>query len=526
MARFRVALGLLAAGGLLLAGCGGTGTPTTTGGAAKPAATSSQPGPAQTIVVATTISDAATLDPSAGGNLSAVEVDRLLYDTLVRFPSGDLTKTVPSLASSWSVSANGQQWTFHLRSGVVFSSGDPVTAQDVVYSFERVVNLPVAPGSYLITGLGITKANVDQVVQAPNATMVTINLPKPFSPSSFLATLANPIASVVDSKVVKAHITNGDWGAAWMADHSAGSGPYTLVDWTHDVVLLNVADNTTQLDMLNRGQADMAADLTNSQIQSLQSSGSVSVLKVPDIGIVYIGMDGANEPAFADPRVREAVKYAIDYKGIVQNLLDGNGIAEQGLIPSGLFGYDSSLPFTQNLAKAKQLMAQAGQAKGFSVTMLISDTPAAGGVPSKDIGETVASDLAKIGITVNLRQLARSELISEFQHRQTQMVLNDWFMDYPDPGDFIGPLADGTEKAVAWRINYSNPQVSKLVQQADTLQNTPQRLALLKQINTLMQAGPYAVLYQPDVVLAYSNKLQNVKYDASNFIDFPQITKK
>ena len=547
MGKFRVALGLLGAGCLLLAGCGGSGaTATSSAAPAKPASSASQPGQSQTIVVATTISDADTLDPSAGGNLSGVKVDRLLYDTLVRFPTGDLTKTGPSLADSWTVSSDGLQWTFHLHPGAVFSSGDPVTAQDVVYSFERVVNLPVAPGSFLIKQLGIDKTNVDQVVQATDASTVTIKLPKPFSPSSFLAILANPIASVVDSKVVQSHVTNGDWGGAWLANHSAGSGPYTLVDWTRDVridlaanpkynlgtppamqrvVMLNIADNTTQLDMLQRGQADIATDLSDAQLQSLSSSSANSVLKVPDVGIVYIGMDGANEPAFADPRVREAVKYAIDYKGIIQQLLNGNGIEEQGLIPSGLFGYDSSLPFSQDVAKAKQLMAEAGQAKGFTVTMLISDTPAAGGVPSKDIGETVASNLAQIGITVDLRQLARSELISQFQAHKTQMVLNSWFMDYPDPGDFVGPLADSTEKAVAWRIDYANPQVSQLVQQADTLQNTPQRLDLLSQVNTLMQAGPYAVLYQPDVVLAYSNHLQNLKYDSSNFIDFQDVTK-
>src|SRR5262249_9392373 len=151
--------------------------------------------------------------------------------------------------------------------------------------------------------------------KAPDPYTVVIALPKPFSPGAFLSILANPVASIVDSKTVKAHVQNNDWGTAWLNDHSAGSGPYVLVKWERNVsielgpnpnyklgpapaikriVLLNVAENTIQREMLGRGDVDIAWDLSAAQIAALKREPKFAVVQIPDLAMEYLGMDVKN----------------------------------------------------------------------------------------------------------------------------------------------------------------------------------------------------------------------------------------
>ena len=185
-------------------------------------------GPQQTVVVAKDISDAVTLDPNLAYEESGIVADLQMYSTLVKFPIGKLTQVGPDVASSWDVSKDGRTFTFHLKHGIKFSSGNTLTSDDVLYSFQRVVNLPKDPASWLITQMGIDDKSVATAVTAPDPYTVVINVPTAFSPGAFLSIMANPVVSIVDSKTVRAHVQGGDFGTAWLNDHSAGSGPYML----------------------------------------------------------------------------------------------------------------------------------------------------------------------------------------------------------------------------------------------------------------------------------------------------------
>jgi peptide/nickel transport system substrate-binding protein len=537
---------------IAVAGCGGaatTGTTGTTGGSSA-SGTASSPttyGPAQTIVQVGDITDPVTMDPGSAYETTSVGADILTYATLVHYPTGDLTNVKPWLASSWDTSADGRTWTFHLAPNMKFSSGDPVTAADVVYTLERVVNLPNDPASWLITQMGITPQNVDQVVKATDPSTVTISLPQAFSPGAFLAIFANTITGVVDSKVVKAHVQSGDWGAKWLYNHSAGAGPYVLTNWTKDekveftvnpnytagpapaikhIIWNNVTDNTAQLDQLQRGDADIATGLSPDQIASLSSSSTLKVFKAPEIAMEYLGMDVGNVPAFQKPQVLQAVRWAIDYKSITTNLLKGNATPLEGIVPKGIFGYTANEPFTFDPAKAKQLLAAAGYPNGFSVTLTVPSGQVAGGIAASDLATALQGDLGQAGIKVQIQQLAGSELLSQYRAHKLQMVLAGWFMDYPDPQDFGGPFGDYTQKSLIWRLQDNDQQLAKLAQQAAALPNGAQRQSLYDQMNQLeWQSGPFAIMYQPVTALGYSAKLQNLVWDPANMIDYAQITK-
>jgi peptide/nickel transport system substrate-binding protein len=541
------ALGLVAAVLVAAAGCGGSAAPATQVG--KPASStgsSTTYSPAQTLVVAGDITDAVTLDPGSAYEFSSGTAVRLTYATLATFPVGNMSQPAPYLAQSWSVSSDGKTWTFHLKPNMKFSNGDPVTADDVVYSFERVVNLKNDPASWLVTQMGFTPQNFSQYIKAVDPTTVTITLPKPFSPGAFLAIMTNGVTSVVDQKVVEQHVQGNDWGAAWLYNHSAGAGPYELVNWTKDVkmefvanpnytagtapsikhiIFNSVTDNTTQLDELQRGTADIALDLSADQIASLANDSNVKVFKAPEESMTYVGMDVGNVPALANPQVREAVKYAIDYSSIIKNLLAGNGVELQDIIPNGIFGYVSQNPFTYDPAKAKAMMAAAGFPNGFSATLTIPNGTVSGGVDGTSLGDALQSEMAQAGIRITLQQLTSSELFSEYRAHKLQMVLATWGMDYPDPQDFAAPFGDYTQKSLIWRLQDNDQQMAKVVEQAATMQNTPQRAALYLQLFDMEKTGPFALIYQPDTVLAYSAKLGNFAWDPSNGTAYWQITK-
>jgi peptide/nickel transport system substrate-binding protein len=536
---------LLAATLAIAAGCGGAST--NTAGSGPASASSTAYGPTQTLVVAGDITDAVTLDPGSAYEFSSGTAVRLTYATLMQFPQGNMSKPVPYLAQSYSVSPDGKTFTFKINPNAKFSSGDPVTADDVVYSFERVVNLPNDPASWLVTQMGLSPQNVDQYVKAVDPSTVAITLPQPFSPGAFLAIMANGVTSVVDSKVVKQHVTNNDWGAAWLFNHSAGAGPYELANWTKDVkmefvpnpnyglgakppiphiVFNNVTDNTTQLDELQRGTADLALNLSTDQVAGLAGNANVKIFKAPEESMTYVGMDIGNVPCFQKPQCLQAVKYAIDYNSIIDNLLKGFGVPLQDVIPNGIFGYVDQNPFTYDPAKAKSLLAQAGFPNGFSATLTIPQGIVSAGVDGTSLGDALKSEMAAAGIQITLQQLASSELFSDYRAHKLQMVLATWGMDYPDPQDFAAPFGDYTQKSLIWRLQDNDAAMAKLVEQAATMQNTPERAQLYQQLFQMENAtGPFALIYQPDAVLAYSAKLGNFNWDPANGTDYWAITK-
>jgi len=503
-------------------------------------------GPQQTVVVAKDISDAVTLDPNLAYEESGIVAVLQMYSTLVKFPIGKLTQVGPDVASSWDVSKDGRTFTFHLKHGIKFASGNTLTADDVLYSFQRVVNLPKDPASWLITQMGIDDKSVATAVTAPDPYTVVINVPTTFSPGAFLSIMANPVVSIVDSKTVRAHVQGGDFGTPWLNDHSAGSGPYMLAQWQRQVtidlvpnpnynlgpaptvkriVFPNIMESTVQQQVLNRGDADIAWTLTSQQLADLKRSSTFYVASTPNLAMEYLGMDVKNVPAFSKPQVLQAVKYAIDYNGIINDLIAGNGAPLQGVIPKGLFGYDASLP-VHDVAKAKQLLSEAGYGSGFNVELLASTGTEPGGVSSGDLASKIKNDLAAVGIRVDVRQLVTSEKLGLYRAQKTQMIIQSWFVDYPDPDDFAKPFADYTQKSLAWRVQFYNDPLSKLAEQAGGLTNTPERAGLYKQINDGMnQNGPFAMLYQPLLSFGVSKRIQNLAFDPVNFIDFTHIVK-
>ena len=185
--------------------------------------------PKNTFVVAKDIADIITMDPAEVFEFSGGEMIAQIYDRLMWFEPGDMSELVCGVCESYEVSEDGKTITFTMREGMAFESGNPVTAEDVVYSLRRVVKLNKTP-SFIVTQFGWTPENVDDLVRVEDGKAV-VEITEEFSPALVLNALSAGVASIVDMKTVEEHATDGDMGYAWLKNNSAGSGPFTLQSW-------------------------------------------------------------------------------------------------------------------------------------------------------------------------------------------------------------------------------------------------------------------------------------------------------
>ena len=177
--------------------------------------------PKDTIVMAKQIDDIITLDPAEAFEFSGVEVGANVYDKLINIDISKNNELIPDLAESWTVSPDNLTYTFKLRKGVKFHSGNPMTAADVVYSFQRAVTLNKSPG-FILRQFGFVAENVLDKVKAVDENTVQITVSKPYAPTFFYNCLTSGVAAIVDSKLVKANEKDGDWGNGWLKLNSAG----------------------------------------------------------------------------------------------------------------------------------------------------------------------------------------------------------------------------------------------------------------------------------------------------------------
>jgi peptide/nickel transport system substrate-binding protein len=493
-----------------------------------------------TLTIDSNINDLITLDPAVVYEYSGIQIIHNVYQTLVTFVGSDLQTIKPSLADSWDTKDAGDHWelTFKLRPGNKFASGNPITADDVVYSFNRVIAINGSPAFLFTKVAGLTADSV----KAVDPQTVVISLPKTASPGAFLAVLTNTVASVVDSKEVKAHEASGDNGTNWLLDHSAGSGAYVIDHWTKDVEVLltanpnfngpkpalssvlisHVPESANQLTALQKGDADIAMNLTAEQLATL--SGDATTVKGQDLRLFYLGMNVAVKP-LDNADVREALRMAIDYDGIVNDLLSGNAQKVQTIIPSPMFGYNSDAPFQQDVEGAKALLQKAG-VSDVSLEMLIPDGAAPGGVQWSDLAAKLQSDWQQIGVTVDIKQVTFAELLNAYREQKAQLALLYWGPDFADPDTNVTPFTSYEAKAIAWRNSWNDPDIAAKAKDAALMTDQAKREAAYKEITEyVLHNGPYAILYQPAALFGVRNTVQGFEWNPMGFTDFWTIVK-
>ncbi|MCP4333205.1 MAG: ABC transporter substrate-binding protein [Gammaproteobacteria bacterium] len=351
----------------------------------EPVATSEvkpEPGatPTNTFVVAKDIADIITMDPAEVFELTTGEIIANIYDRIMMFEPEDLQNLVGGVVESWEVAKDGKTITFKVRSGLKFHSGNPVRAEDVAWSLQRVVKLNKTP-AFIITQFGWSADNVDGLVKATDDSHVQITITEEFSPGLVLNALSAGVASVVDKKLAMSHEKDGDLGYDWLKSNSAGSGAFSLKTWKANevvtlqahagyrhgmpgmerVILRHVAEPSSQRLLLEKGDIDMARNLTPDQIKGVSDNSDIVVDDYPKGAIVYMAANGGH-PILGKQEIVQAIRHLVDYDSMANSFLAGQFVVHQAFWPAGLWASLETIPYKQDVAKAKALLASAGHA--------------------------------------------------------------------------------------------------------------------------------------------------------------------
>src|SRR2546426_8602884 len=186
--------------------------------------------PKDTLVIAFGFDDIITMDPAEAFELSAGEIMGNTYDRLVRLDVNDPSKLIGDVAKSWTVSPDGKTYTFELKPGLKFASGNALTAEEVAYSLQRAVILDKSP-AFILTQFGFSKDNVKDKIKQTGPLTLTLETDKSYAPTFVLNCLTANIGAIVDKKLLMSKEQNGDWGYGWLKTNYAGSGPIKPREW-------------------------------------------------------------------------------------------------------------------------------------------------------------------------------------------------------------------------------------------------------------------------------------------------------
>ncbi|MDR0488431.1 MAG: ABC transporter substrate-binding protein [Propionibacteriaceae bacterium] len=515
-----VIMSALAVAALTLTGCAQPVDPVDPG--------SDAPTSTEQIVIDTTF-DIATIDPGREYEPTGQIVVKALYDTLLTFADNDTTTVIPDLAE-YTANDDLTEFVFTLVGDRVFSDGTAVTADDVVFSLNRLIGMKGNP-SFLLDGVTITKTDD-----------VTITMTTEESNPALPAVLATPSAGILNSKVV---IDNGgttdesDGAETYLNSNSAGSGPYVLEMMdvatqailvknenyngsqkpTYEKVILRNVEPATQKMNVERGDAQVAMGLSGDQVDALDSS--VSVSSTPSATVVFLLMNSnpkVNEFT-AKPKCVEAVKAALNYESILE--LAGRGASQAtGVVPAGFLG---ALPQSEapkyDLEAAKVAATECGMTESTITLSLPNDIDPAG-TSLTTVAQRIQQQLAEAGITVELAPAPFATEIDAYRTGKEQIGLWYWNPDYMDPANY---LAFGPGQTVGLRAGWTaemNPAAAELVAKAYTTGDLNDRKTLFQDWGRLMNAeSPFIPLIQPGSNVAHQPSVTNVYYNPTWLIN-------
>ena len=489
--------------GLALTGCGGSKTSDTTDNTAGAESESTAETKGVDVdttgyLIAALNADIQTADVQKTSK--DYEVPFNIFDRLVDVEVGTdgNSKIVPSLAESWDISDDGLEYTFHLRQGVKFHNGNDFTAEDVAYTFHRMLTVEGGVNTEFIDQI----KGADELLAGETDTLegvevvddytIKVTLKEPFA--GFLASISSPGVSIYDSEATEAA---GDQFGMDPAV-TVGTGPFEFSSWSFNnqlvltrnedywkgasglpgVVIKIIPDTETQSMMFESGELDILdLDYAADSVDRFTETYPDQIVQGPRVGIVYFTMNFNKEP-FQDVRVRKAVQMSIDRQAILDALYGGRGQVEQGIFPHGLIGFNPDQEeIKYDPEAAKTLLAEAGYADGFD--MEIAADSSASDTMTMAL-EIVSDQLAEVGIRAEIKNYDESTWLETRKSGELGSFMSTWSADYNDPDNFIYTFFGNEEKTRIRSINYPDTEVMERVAKARTIVNEDERLAEYK----------------------------------------------
>ena len=505
--------------------------------------TTRQPVAKDTLVIGTTDSVETCLDPARAYDFFGWEIIQSLGSPLVEYAEGT-DQIVPALATSWSVSNDGLQWTFNLRQGVHFDNGSEFTADAVKYTFDRNIQIADPDGPFVGIGYGDIINNITVV----SPYVVQFNLKIPFA--AFLSLMASQASCIVDPQYAPKA------GATWNVNdvvvykegdprgsNPMGLGPYTLTSWvrtagkdseiqlqadpnywnasdgypkTSNIIIKMYADQSSLALAIQSGDVDIAfRQLASTDIVSMQQNSNLKVWTGTGAFIQYLCMQEKYAP-FNDPLIRQAVASAINRTALVQTVFQGQAQELYSMIPSGMFGHDDAFQSfgAPNYTLTQQLLAPLGYNADNKLTFDLW-YESSGHYPSSAQQALVIKDSLEASgvIKVNLQSLDWAGYRNARTQETMQAYIMGWYPDYIDPDDYIYPFVQSS--GGSWlHINYNSPTMDALVANARGNTSETIRQGIYSQINNLIVADcPLIPLYQSSAYAVTKTNVQGVYLD-------------
>jgi peptide/nickel transport system substrate-binding protein len=444
-------------------------------------------------------SDPTSLDPHEQLSGATLQMSHLLFDPLIRFRQ-DMS-IEPRLAKSYET-IDERTTRFHLREGVKFQSGRTLSAQDVVWTVNRLKQSPDFKGLFepFEGARAVDDLTVDLITKAPYPLVLHLaTYIFPMDREFYTGTDENgrPKDAIVKS------------GSSFASSHASGTGPFTVTGreqgvkltlkrfadyWdknspgnVDEIVFTPIKEPATRVAALLAGDVDFISPVPPTDVARIKSDSCCTMIAMPSTRVLTFELNQDRVAAFRDPRVRLAMNYAINREGITQKILRGFATAAGELSPPSYTGYDPELPPRYDLDKAKALMKEAGYENGFSVTMMAPNNRY---IEDARIAEAVAAMLAKINIKVDLQTMPKAQYWQRFDERAADIMMIGWQSDTQDSANFYEFLTMTPNKDTGYGQynagNYSNPEVDRLTIETQTMTDKQARAEVLKQIERIL----------------------------------------
>lgn len=455
-------------------------------------------------------SEMITLDPSTEFSNSIVTLANV-YECLVKYTPQGLK---PWLATSWESNKDGTEWTFHLRKGVKFHSGNEMTAADVKWSIERTIRMGQGPAFIWDP---IEKIEILDDYTITFKLKYPANLPL-IASSAYGAYImdSKELSKIGDDNAIADYLNQG---------HDAGTGPYMIEKydpktevvlkkfdeywggWKEDqfdvAIIKIVPDSSLREQMVVSGEIHITRDLPLDDLPKLQKDPNVIVKQTPSYQELY-GMLNTKKSPLDNKLVRQALSYAVPYDQIVEYVLHGYGSIAKGPIPKGMLGYFEDMKtYEHNIDKAKELLAEAGYPNGGFKLVL---TYTQGDQAEKKVAELLKAEWSKLGIELEIRPMNWEQqwaLAKSDPQKAQDILIFYWWPTYPTPYDFLFNMFHCEETINFNLCYYCNPEFDKLIDEAVTFEGTDVEKAkeLYKKAEEILVEDAAAIFfYNPDDV--------------------------
>ncbi|MDO3412422.1 ABC transporter substrate-binding protein [Saccharibacillus sp. CPCC 101409] len=428
-----------------------------------------------------------------------------IFDTLVKRDENE--QLVPGLATDWK-QIDDNTWEFKLREGVKFTNGEPFNAEAVKYSLDRVLD----PANNAPTASYVSTIKEVQAVDDYTVHVVTKN-PDPLIPTRF---------NRYPTEIVPPKYTE-EAGQEKFAQEPIGTGPYKFVSWdkgssvvleanpdywgeqpaVEKVTFRSIPEASTRVSALLNGEVDIVTAVSPEDRSKIESSSTAKLSAVERAGnTVYVGFKTDVKP-FDDPKVRQALNYAIDVKSIVDKVLQGSAVQTNSLIGPKDFGYAGEPDgYDYDPEKAKRLLAEAGYPDGFSATL---DT-VSWYIKNTDVAQVIAEQLKAVGVTIKVNNVESSVYRTLVPAgKQSDLYVLGWSSTNTLDADaaIYAILRSGESYST-----YSNPDVDAKLDEARSTTDEERRKQLYQEIQgEVIQDAPRIFLYQENQYYGVSDRL-------------------